>query len=87
MVEDDFDAGGIVELVKVANGSGEGAHDGGGVVFEQLDGEVDGGGGDFGLVALDVDEDINAGHLGRDFGNAVGAAGAVGAGKLDVATE
>ena len=58
-----------------------------GLRFEQLDRQVDRRGRNLRLVALHVDEDIDVRQLAGDFGHAVGAAGAVGAGQLDLAAE
>lgn len=80
VIEDDFDAGRIVELVPVPNWSGECAHDGGRVAFEQFDGEIDCGGRDFRFVALNVYKHIDIWMLACDFGDAVGATGAIGTG-------
>ena len=60
-----------------ADRRGERGHGGGGISLEQFDDPIDGFAGKFGLVALHVDDDIDVAQLMGNFGDAVGAAGAI----------
>ena len=79
LIEDDFDAGRIVELLLRANWRGERYHHGCRVTFQQLHSEINRCRGNLRFVTLDVDEDVHVRQLAGDFGDAVGAAGTIGA--------
>ena len=86
-VEDHLHAGRVVQLPPVADGRGQRAHHRAGILFEQFDGQVDGGPGNLRLVALHVHDDIDAADAPGDLGHAICAAGRTGIGHVRLAAE
>ncbi len=72
---------------RIVLGMGERRHDDRGIVHHAGDHFVDRVDVEFGLVALDVDDDVGAGVAARDFGDTVGARSAAECGALDHALE
>ena len=58
-----------------------------GCLLQQADDQVDRLAGQFRLIALDVDDDIDALQSPGDLGDAIGAAGRLGIGHFDVSAE
>ena len=81
-VEDHLHAGRVFQLPPAADRRGQRRHHGLGVRFQKFDGQIDRTAGDLGLVALDVDDDVDVRHAPGDFGHAVGAAGGIGVGHF-----
>ena len=86
-VENHLHAGRVFQLPPAADRRGQRGHRRARRPLQQLDGQVDRAAGDLRLVALDVDDDIDAGHPPGDLGHAIGAAGGRGAGHVDLAAE
>ena len=79
-IGDDLDDVGVVDVLVGAEGGGKGGQVGMLIGLDEFDEAVDVSGIDFGFVALDVDDDVD-GAGGDGFGDTVGAAAMVGAGK------
>ncbi len=86
-VENDLHAGRVFELPAAADRRGQRAHHRRGIGLQQFNGQVDRRSGDFRLIALDVDDDIDAGHPPRHLRHAIGSAGGRRAGHLHLAAE
>lgn len=85
-IEDGFDDVWIHNVAGAPNGSGHGGDLRGGFFEQGTDGNVDGGGINEGLVALDVDENV-AGFVSGHFGDSFGSSAMIGARHASLAPE
>jgi hypothetical protein len=83
---DDFDDVGVRDLPSILEISGEGGHRTIGVIYQKLGDFVYISRDNFGFVSLEVHHDVDV-DIGNSLGNAVGAAGAIGAGHNTICTE
>ena len=86
-VENDLYARRIFELPAVADRRGQRTHHGRGIRLQQFNRQVDRPSGDFRLIALYVDDDVDIGHPPRHLRHAIGSAWGRRTGHFHVAAE